>query len=394
MKGSSLSSFFINKFVMPKSIFFFLLIQLLFIHTTEAQVNITINNRSSTARTGELISVDWKSIQAAYPSIDTANFKVINKTTKKELSWQLEKKGGQAMLNLLVQVDVPANGKLFLQLQKGKSAPVPVKTYGRYVPERKDDFAWENDKIAFRMYGKELEKTPKEMAYGMDVWVKSTDRMVINERYKRGKYHENLGDGMDYYHVGFTLGAGNIAPMIKDSIYYDGTYARYKVLDNGPLRTSFQLEYNAWNAAGMKLLATKTITLDAGTHFNKVEVVYAGDTMAALPLVVGIIKRKEQGAMLLDELNGSMAYWEPLHGADGITGVGSFLLEPAVGIKVTATQLLMQTSTPKAKPIVYYTGAAWNKAGVFTDAQGWFSHVQLAKTKIMQPLQVGIESIK
>lgn len=394
MKGSSLSSFFINKFVMPKSIFFFLLIQLLFIHTTEAQVNITINNRSSTARTGELISVDWKSIQAAYPSIDTANFKVVNRATKKELSWQLEKKGGDAIVNLLVQVDLPANGRLDLQLQKGKSATIPVKTYGRYVPERKDDFAWENDKIAFRMYGKELEKTPKEMAYGMDVWVKSTDRMVINERYKRGKYHEDLGDGMDYYHVGFTLGAGNIAPMIKDSIYYDGTYARYKVLDNGPLRTSFQLEYNAWNAAGMKLLATKTITLDAGTHFNKVEVVYAGDTMAALPLVVGIIKRKEQGAMLLDELNGSMAYWEPLHGADGITGVGSFLLEPAVGIKVTATQLLMQTSTPKAKPIVYYTGAAWNKAGVFTDAQGWFSHVQLAKTKIMQPLQVGIESIK
>jgi hypothetical protein len=379
---------------MRKLIFFSIFIQLLFVHLAAAQVNVTISNPSSIDRKGELISVDWKSIQAAYPAIDTANFKVINKATKKELAWQLEKKGGDAIVNLLVQVDVPANGKLVLQLMKGKSTTASVKTYGRYVPERKDDFAWENDKIAFRMYGKELEKTPKEMAYGMDVWVKSTDRMVINERYKRGKYHEDLGDGMDYYHVGFTLGAGNIAPMIKDSIYYDGTYARYKVLDNGPLRTSFQLEYNEWNVAGMKVRATKTITLDAGTHFNKVEVAYAGDTMAALPLVVGIIKRKEQGAMLLDELNGSMAYWEPLHGADGITGVGSFLLEPAVGIKVTATQLLMQTSTPKAKPIVYYTGAAWNKAGVFTDAKTWFSHVQLAKTKIMQPLQVGIESIK
>jgi hypothetical protein len=379
---------------MRKFIFFSIFIQLLFVHLAAAQVNVTISNPSSIERKGELISVDWKSIRAAYPAIDTANFKVINKATKKELSWQLEKKGGDAIVNLLVQVDVPTNGKLVLQLMKGKSTPASVKTYGRYVPERKDDFAWENDKIAFRMYGKELEKTPKEMAYGMDVWVKSTDRMVINERYKRGKYHEDLGDGMDYYHVGFTLGAGNIAPMIKDSIYYDGTYARYKVLDNGPLRTSFQLEYNEWNAAGMKVRATKTITLDAGTHFNKVEVAYAGDTMAALPLVVGIIKRKEQGAMLLDELNGSMAYWEPLHGADGITGVGSFLLEPAVGIKVTATQLLLQTSTPKAKPIVYYTGAAWNKAGVFTDAQTWFSHVQLTKTKIMQPLQVGIESIK
>jgi hypothetical protein len=379
---------------MRKLIFFSIFIQLLFVHLAAAQVNVTISNPSSIERKGELLSVDWKSIQAAYPAIDTANFKVINKVTKKELSWQLEKKGGDAIVNLLVQVDVPTNGKLVLQLMKGKSTPASVKTYGRYVPERKDDFAWENDKIAFRMYGKELEKTPKEMAYGMDVWVKSTDRMVINERYKRGKYHEDLGDGMDYYHVGFTLGAGNIAPMIKDSIYYDGTYARYKVLDNGPLRTSFQLEYNEWNAAGMKVRATKTITLDAGTHFNKVEVAYAGDTMAVLPLVVGIIKRKEQGAMLLDELNGSMAYWEPLHGADGITGVGSFLLEPAVGIKVTATQLLLQTSTPKAKPIVYYTGAAWNKAGVFTDAQTWFSHVQLTKTKIMQPLQVGIESIK
>jgi hypothetical protein len=378
---------------MRKLIFFSIFIQLLFVHLAAAQVNVTISNPSSIERKGELVSVDWKSIQAAYPAIDTANFKVINKATKNELSWQLEKKGCDAIVNLLVQVDVPANGKLVLQLMKGKSTPASVKTYGRYVPERKDDFAWENDKIAFRMYGKELEKTPKEMAYGMDVWVKSTDRMVINERYKRGKYHEDLGDGMDYYHVGFTLGAGNIAPMIKDSIYYDGTYAKYKVLDNGPLRTSFQLEYNEWNAAGMKVRATKTITLDAGTHFNKVEVAYAGDTMAALPLVVGIIKRKEQGAMLLDELNGSMAYWEPLHGADGITGVGSFFLEPAVGIKVTATQLLMQTSTPKAKPIVYYTGAAWNKAGAFTDAQTWFSHVQMKKTKIMQPLQVGIESI-
>jgi len=182
---------------MRKLIFFSIFIQLLFVNLAAAQVNVTISNPSSIERKGELVSLDWKSIQAAYPAIDTANFKVINKATKKELAWQLEKKGGDAIVNLLVQVDVPANGKLVLQLMKGKSTPASVKTYGRYVPERKDDFAWENDKIAFRMYGKELEKTPKEMAYGMDVWVKSTDRMVINERYKRGKYHEDLGDGMD-----------------------------------------------------------------------------------------------------------------------------------------------------------------------------------------------------
>ena len=25
--------------------------------------------------------------------------------------------------------------------------------FGRFVPEREDDFAWENDKVAFRVYG-------------------------------------------------------------------------------------------------------------------------------------------------------------------------------------------------------------------------------------------------
>lgn len=40
------------------------------------------------------------------------------------------------------------------------------KVYGRFVPERYDDFAWENDKIAFRMYGKSLEKVPNQNAWG------------------------------------------------------------------------------------------------------------------------------------------------------------------------------------------------------------------------------------
>ena len=75
---------------MSKPILFFALIHLLFINTTGAQVNITISNPSSIDRKGELVSVDWKSIQAAFPAIDTANFKVINKATKKELAWQLE----------------------------------------------------------------------------------------------------------------------------------------------------------------------------------------------------------------------------------------------------------------------------------------------------------------
>jgi len=53
---------------------------------------------------------------------------------------------------VLVQVSIKANSSIKLLLQKANHANFTTKTYGRYVPERKEDFAWENDKIAFRMY--------------------------------------------------------------------------------------------------------------------------------------------------------------------------------------------------------------------------------------------------
>lgn len=353
---------------------------------------ITISNPSTFPRKGEVVEVPWTQLSRLMPALDTAQFKLIHSVSKKEIPIQFETRGGQQITNLLLQTDLPAKGMVKLIVAKGKRANYPVRTYGRYVPERKDDFAWENDKIAFRMYGKELEKTPKEMAYGTDVWVKSTDKMVINERYKRGRYHENLGDGMDYYHVGLTLGAGNIAPYLHDTIWYDGTYATWTLLDNGPLRTTFQLHYNEWKAGAMKLKATKTISLDAGSHFNRVQVDYTGQGNAELPLVMGIVKRNEQGAMLLDEQQSLMAYWEPQHGADGITGVAVFTAAPVAKMNVGPQQLLAHAKMPAGSTgFVYYNGACWNMAGAFRDAGQWFNHVQMSRSRISEKVIVSLQ---
>ncbi len=181
------------------------------------QVLIEISNPLKIDRE-EVIAIPWKDVLSVYPNIDTANFIITNSKTKQQSPYQLEYRGMQEIQNLLVEITVGANSKLKLQLQKGKPATFIAKTYCRFVPERKDDFAWENDKIAFRMYGKALEGT-KENAYGTDVWVKRTDKLIINERYNRGEYHIDHGDGLDYYHVGFSLGAGNIAPYKNDTIW-------------------------------------------------------------------------------------------------------------------------------------------------------------------------------
>ena len=369
----------------------FLFILLLLKAYTQSLVTITVENKENTPRTDEVISIPWPSLLAIGTNIDTANFSVSNVATKEKIPFQFELQGKNTIQHLLLQVSVPMQSTITLSIDKVKSSLQVTKTYGRFVPERKEDFAWENDKIAFRMYGKELENTPKEMAYGMDVWVKSTSRMVINERYKRGRYHENLGDGMDYYHVGLTLGAGNIAPYLNDSIYYSRNYVRWKILDNGPLRTTFQLEYDDWDVAGKKVKAIKTISLDAGSQLNKVQALYTYSDTSSLPIAVGIIKRKDPGTLLFDEKQGVMGYWEPEMGDYGITGVGCVFITNPTQMKLTNQQLLTISPSVKNKPFIYYTGAAWNKAGVYTSADQWFSYLHQFKNHLNNPLLISLK---
>ncbi len=131
------------------------------------------------------------------------------------------------------------------------------KVYGRFVPERYDDFAWENDKIAFRMYGKSLEKVPNQNAWGMDAWSKRTNRLILDEWYKLNNYHKDNGDGLDFFHVGSSLGAGDILPFIGDKFTYLGNYQSYKITEKGPLRFAFQLEYPEVNVDGYRIAAVK-----------------------------------------------------------------------------------------------------------------------------------------
>ncbi|QBN17880.1 DUF4861 family protein [Flavobacterium nackdongense] len=358
--------------------------------TAQSKKTINILNNSNLDRKEAVIAIQWETILTNYPKIDTTDFVVINPKTKQQIPFQLEHRGLKTIQNLLLQVDVKAKSTLSLSIQKGKPENFVVKTYARFVPERKDDFAWENDRIAFRTYGKAIEKT-KEDAYGLDVWVKRTDKMIINERYKLGDYHIDHGNGMDYYHVGFSLGAGNMAPYINDTIRYSGNYHQWKVLDNGPLRSTFQLFYDTWNAGGTKVKATKTISLDAGSQLNRIENVYLFDGDKPLPVVVGIIKRPEAGIISLDEKQGTMSYWEPTHKEHGTTGVGSILTSTVNAMLVNDKQILAKTEVKNNEPIIYYSGAAWDKAGKIANSKQWDSYLETFSQQIAAPLIITIQ---
>ncbi|WP_264524848.1 DUF4861 domain-containing protein [Flavobacterium sp. N502536] len=356
----------------------------------QTKAMVILQNNSAFDRKETVVAIPWKTILSSYPQIDTANFVVLNTLTKKQISYQLEHHGNAAIQNLLVQIDLKAKSALNLSIQKGKPEIFAPKTYARYVPERLDDFAWENDKIAFRAYGKALEKTEGD-AYGYDVWVKRTDKLVVNDRYKRNDYHIDHGDGLDYYHVGHTLGAGNMAPYVKDTIRYSGNYHQWKILDKGPLRTTFQLTFDSWNAGGIKVKATKIISIDAGSQLNRIENIYTFDDKNPLPVVVGIIRREKAGILSLNEQQGIMGYWEPAFDKEGTTGLGSILTTPATIMWVNKEQLLTKTAVKNNEPLVYYTGAVWDKAGKITSAKQWFNYLDHFNEELKNPLIISVK---
>ncbi|WP_316797651.1 DUF4861 family protein [Pedobacter frigidisoli] len=351
---------------------------------------ITVKNNSSINRTDAVVSIPWAQVLKADPKIDTAKFLVMNKNTETEIPHQLEYKGEKTVQNLLLQVSVKAQESLVLLIFASKAKPVPAKTFARYVPERKDDFAWENDRIAFRMYGKALEKTSED-AYGIDVWVKSTDKLVVNDRYKKNDYHKDHGDGLDYYSVGFTLGAGSMAPYLNNKVYYSGNYRSSKVLDNGPLRSTFQLSYDEWDVAGRKVKVTKTISIDAGSQLNKIENVYTWSGSGSLPVAIGLATRGEKNMKALQDRSGVFGYWEPVHGADGITGVGAVSGKSFTTTLADPKQLLAITEVKNNIPYVYYAGAAWNKGGRIADETAWFKYLKEFQQQLKTPLKITVK---
>ncbi|UPK69165.1 DUF4861 family protein [Chitinophaga filiformis] len=350
-----------------------------------APPSITIKNPAAVARNEEIVEIPYAGLSAV-----TGPFKLINKQTGKEVPYQLAYEGAPQPQLLLVQVSVPAHGKVVLTAVPGKPATLASRTYARYVPERKDDFAWENDRIAFRMYGAALENFPSENAHGIDVWTKRTSDLVLNKWYKTNDYHHDNGQGLDYYHVGMTLGGGDIAPYVNDSIYYPRNYRTWKVLDSGPLRCTFQLGYEAWQVGNTTVSVVKTVSLDAGSQLNKMSVQYTLKQGDSLPVVAGIVKRPAPGTILLDEKTGIAGYWEPEHGADGITGLGLVLPVHQGQMELTAQHLLAHAKASAKQPFVYYFGAAWNKAGHYTNAAQWFAYLQAFAEKLAAPLEVNI----
>src|SRR5262249_10233805 len=141
------------------------------------------------------------------------------------------------------------------------------KAYGRFVRERFDDFAWENDLIAHRAYGKALETWKGEplTSSAIDIWSKRTPKMVINEWYMVDNHHADAGEGADFYSAGASRGCGGTGIWAADKLWTSKNFVDSRVLANGPIRVVFELVYDPFDVNGTKVSEVKRISLDAGS---------------------------------------------------------------------------------------------------------------------------------
>ena len=228
--------------------------------------------------------------------------------TKKRIPIQLYSyRNGLDPDTLLLLVQLPARGSMNISFKVDPKAPVqqPL-VFGREAVERKDDFAWENELVAYRVYGPALQAAG-EITSGIDVWSKRIPNFVIDSFYKRDaegaathnpdlSYHKDNGQGLDSYLVGPSRGCGGTGVWDEGQLWVSKNYTFKKILANGPIRFTFELKYDTWNAAGRTVVETKVITLDAGSHMNRIDSAYTFIGQAAIDVAAGLAIHPESEA--------------------------------------------------------------------------------------------------
>ena len=341
---------------------------------------------------------------------------------------------------LLFQADLaPHETRTFyiMDMERLPAVPQPiVKTFARYVPERHDDFAWESDRIAHRMYGPGLEvwKAEPLTSSGIDVWVKRTRDLVVNQMYGTMKFFNTNGPSQDDYRVGKTRGDGGLGIWSDGEIHVSKNWHTWKVITTGPIRSEFELTYEPWDAGNGRMVSeTKRISIDAGSNMSRVQSTFSSDDKSPLELGIGLDERPGEnifvvdgapeidswqdstakGLVVQDKEDSWMAYWQPQDFAKGVIGTAIVLPKGSIELftndlpnlpadKTAAPTHTVTEGQPGIRnilaiapaqigtPFVYYIGAGWNESGDFPNAAAWNQYVRRFVERRDEPLQVTV----
>lgn len=415
------------------------------INDINRSVPVTVSNPANFRRDCETVEVDLNAHSIWNETVGEVSrggqYAVLDGVSSRVLDSQVYSTGSNTQPDkLLFQVDLaPHEARtyhIFAASSLAATPPPIVKTFARYAPERQDDFAWESDRIAHRMYGPALEvwKAEPLTSSGYDVWVKRTRDLVINQMYGTKKFFDTNGPAQDDFKAGKTRGDGGLGIWDDGKLHVSKNWHTQKVITTGPIRSEFELTYNAWDAGNGRMVSeTKRISIDAGANMSRIESTFSSDDKSPLQLGIGLAERPgnnsfvsdgspeidswqnstEKGLVVQNQSAGWMTYWQPQDFAKGVIGTAIVLPKNRIetftndnpdlpASKFEAPTHTMTEGQPALRnmlvivpaeigtPFVYYIGAGWDESGDFPNAAAWNNYIRRFVERRDQPLQVTI----
>jgi len=310
---------------------------------------------------------------------------------------------GAEILRLLGKV--PADGPALLKAaEKILAEDVTPRAYARLVPERKDDLAWENDKVAFRVYGPALRDSTEDS--GIDAWTKRVARPVIDKWYaddlQRGiSYHKDHGEGLDAYKVGDTLGCGGLGLWIDDKLVTANTYVSAEILWTGPEVAEFLTTYlYPVKVDGNPLYEYRRTRLRMGERLCDITSTFSNrpnqrfrDNVQGISIPYEVVisltaqsKGKESHRFATPPNQGFIAIYEPFAGsmlgtgvvADPASVVRSFGIGDRDDEDFGGRNMLVVRPDENGR-VSYRTGFAWAADGEITKETAWLDYLKSQK---------------
>jgi Domain of unknown function (DUF4861) len=274
------------------------------------------------------------------------------------------------------------------------------KAYGRFVRERFDDYAWENDHIAHRTYGRALETWKGEplTSSAIDIWAKRVPQPVVNEWYMSDNYHHDSGEGCDDYSAGTSRGDGGSGLWADNKLWVSRNFVNSRTLAAGPIRVLFELDYEPFAVNGINVGEVKRVSLDAGQNLDHYESFFTPVPKSAKPvtLTAAMGLKKVAGEQVeLNATNGWLVSWQKMEKQPGSEGV-AIVFDPKQFVQSADDKLnhLVVAKVSGSKVADYWAGFGWDQTGQFADAAAWKKFVDEFAQGLRSPIQVSVSEEK
>jgi Domain of unknown function (DUF4861) len=225
---------------------------------------------------------------------------------------------------------LPTLETIFLPVAEESTAPsvAPV-TWCRFIPERKDDFAWENDLSAFRACGPAMRAGRGVENSGIDVWLKRVSYPMIDRWYAAERhgisYHSDHGEGTDACHTGSSRGCGGTAVWQDGEMVLADPQA-WRIIERTSRPSLFELTY-CYDLREGAIVEFTRITIELKQRLFLTQSTFTRDGAPSfLAIAVGLTIHEGHAVPTLNPDAGWVACWKNLDHQGVVIAV---LIDPA-----------------------------------------------------------------